>query len=104
MRRACFELRISEGTEETYERLHVEMDDALRRTIRESGLRNYTLFRFGTRIIGYVEATPDLDSALAVLAETKAFQAWAEEFEGIFVHTVDGRAAVTELREIWHVD
>ncbi|HUP16822.1 MAG TPA: L-rhamnose mutarotase [Acidimicrobiia bacterium] len=104
MRRACFVLEIRSGAEETYDRLHAEIADDVRGAIGDAGLRNYSLFRSGTTVVGYVEAEPDFATSMALLEESSPFQSWAKGFKEVFTETRKGVARLTELEEIWHVD
>ena len=104
MRRACFMLQINDGAEERYERLHAEMSSDVVNAIRDAGRHNYSLFRVGTTVIGYVEAERDFSASTDALAASATFQDWAREFDGVFAETRNGLALLTEVEEIWHVD
>ena len=104
MKRACFILKIEPGTETAYDELHHRMSNDLLAAIRQSGMRNYTLFRSGSDVIGYVEADPDFVTAREMLEARLEFQDWARGFSGIFADSEDGSASLVELQEIWHVD
>lgn len=104
MIRACFVLEIRNGAEEAYDRLHAEMADDVREAIRDAGLRNYSLFRSGTTVVGYVKAEQDFATSMAILEESSRFQSWAKGLGEVFTETRKGMARLTELEEIWHVD
>ena len=104
MKRACFLLELREGTEERYDQLHAQMDGEVREAIREAGLRNYSLFRSGTMVIGYVEAEPDFATSMASQVASAPFQKWAKGLEGVFTEISQGVARLVEVEEIWHAD
>jgi L-rhamnose mutarotase len=104
MKRACFLLELREGTEDRYDQLHAQMSDEVRKALRDAGLRNYSLFRSGTMVIGYVEAEPDFATSMASQVASPAFRDWAKGLDGVFVEISKGVARLVEVEEIWHVD
>ena len=48
-------LRLREGAEEEYERYHTEVWPEVLSAVGESGIRNYTIFRYGRWLFSYFE-------------------------------------------------
>lgn len=101
--RTCFSLLIEPGSEERYDRLHREMGAAMEEAVDEAGLSNYTLFRKGTMVIGYVETVGSFDRCLAQLQSSTSFQEWASQFGDVFAGGTN-LAELTTYEEVWHVD
>lgn len=72
MERLCFTFETHPGTATEYKRRHDEIWPELVADIKAAGQSNYSLFRHGDRIIGYVECDPDVATCLASLASSEA--------------------------------
>jgi L-rhamnose mutarotase len=97
-----FELR--PGTEDEYKRRHDEIWPELVAAIKDSGLANFTLFRRGTQVIGYVECEPDVATAFGKLGPTEVNQRWSAWFEDIIVSLTDEQGRLRSAEEVWHLD
>lgn len=104
MERACFTFEIYPGKEQEYERRHDEIWPEMVDALKDSGFSNYTLFRRGLRIIGYVECHPDRDTAFETMGATEVNQRWAESFEDIIVDLTDEEGNLKWAEEVWHLD
>ena len=104
MERLCFTFEIRPGTEAEYKKRHDEIWPELVDAINDAGLANYTLFRRGTTITGYVECSPDVATAFAKLAPTDVNARWAKWFEEIIVSLVDEDGNLHRAEEVWHLD
>jgi L-rhamnose mutarotase len=102
--RLCFTFEIRPGTEAEYKKRHDEIWPELVDAIKDAGLANYTLFRRGTTITGYVECSPDVATAFAKLAPTDVNTRWAGWFEEIIVSLVDEDGNLYRAKEVWHLD
>ena len=99
-------LPLNEGQGQRYDELHHSMDTHLLGTINDAGLRNYTLFRNGDLVIGYVEAEEDFLGCLARAEASDTHAAWAAEFAGVFAerNPSGGGSGIKVIAEIWHLD
>lgn len=104
MERACFTFEIHSGKEEEYKRRHDEIWPEMVEAIREAGLRNYTLFRRGTQVIGYVECHPDIETAFAKIGASDVNTRWGEWFEDVIVDLTDETGQLRFHHEVWHQD
>jgi len=60
-----------------YERLHASVWDDVLRQIAASGIRNYSIYRYGHLLFSYYEyAGEDLDADLAAMAADPTTQRW----------------------------
>lgn len=104
MERLCFTFEIKPGTEAEYKKRHDEIWPELVAAIKDAGQSNYSLFRRGTTVIGYVECEPDAAATFAKLADAEANARWSEWFEEIIVSPRDGDGGFERLEEVWHLD
>jgi L-rhamnose mutarotase len=104
MERICFSFEIYPGTEDEYKKRHDEIWPELVQALKDSGQSNYTLFRRGTTVIGYVECEPDADTALNQVAATDVNARWSESLQEVIksARTPDG--AFERYDEVWHLD
>ena len=72
--------------------------------IQAAGFTNYSLFRRGTQVVGYVECEPDVATAFAALGSSDANARWAAWFEDVIVELVDEQGELFTLAEVWHLD
>ena len=102
MERLAFLLAIRSGTEQAYDAAHETMSDALHEVYRAAGLRNWTMFRLATEVVGYVECDGDIRAALAAVADHPLERAFNDRLAEVFVDETDPRHGMRELKEIWH--
>ncbi len=104
MERVCFTFELRPGTEAEYKRRHDEIWPELVEAIRDAGFRNYSLFRRGTQVIGYVECHPDAATAFEKIGATEVNTRWSEWFEDVIVELVDDQGNLFRADEVWHLD
>jgi len=104
MERYCFTFKLKPGTEDEYRRRHDEIWPELVEVIRESGVRNYTLFRRGLDVIGYAECHPDAATAFAKVGETEVNARWQKWFEEVIADRADAAGRDYTYDEVWHLD
>ena len=104
MERLHFTMRLKDGAVEEYERRHREVWPALLADLYAAGWRNYSLFRRGLTVHGYVECHPDIATAQGAMASSKANKEWAAWFEDVIDEIVDDEGALITADEVWHMD
>lgn len=102
--RVCFSFEIRAGTEAEYKKRHDEIWPELVAAIKAAGQSNYSLFRHGTTIVGYVECEPDAATSWARIAATEVNARWQKWFADIIVSLADEHGQVRQLEEVWHLD
>jgi L-rhamnose mutarotase len=102
--RVCFTFQIYPGTEPEYKKRHDEIWPELVEAIKAAGQSNYSLFRRGTTIIGYVECEPDAATAFAKIASTDVNARWQEWFKDVIVSLTDENGELVRPEEVWHLD
>lgn len=104
MERICFLLRIKPGTGDEYDRRHGEMWPELRSLIEQSGMRNYTIFRSGTTVIGYAECIPNFAATRAEEHDAGGIgRRWVEYMADIIESPKDDEGFLLAT-EVWHLD
>ncbi len=104
MERVCFTFEIYPGTEAEYKKRHDEIWPELVEAIKAAGQSNYSLFRRGTTIIGYVECEPDSATAFAKVNSAASSPRWQEWFKDVIVSLTDENGELIRLEEVWHLD
>jgi L-rhamnose mutarotase len=104
VQRYCFTFTLKPGTEAEYKRRHDEIWPEMVDVLRESGVRNYTLFRRGLDVIGYAECYPDAETAFGKVAATDVDSRWSEWFEEIIEDRFDEEGRPRAAEEVWHLD
>jgi len=102
MERVCFSFELFEGAEDEYKKRHDEMGSEFSDAIAQAGLKNYSLFRRGTIVVGYVEAHPDAATAFARVGASEYSAKWSEWFQDLIVNQSDNRGHMLSFAEVWH--
>jgi L-rhamnose mutarotase len=102
--RVCFELEIAPGTEAEYDERHATIWPEMSAAIRDAGLRNYSGFRRGTRVVYYGECHPDVATVFGRLGESEVNTRWAQSFEGVITRLVDDDGNLYLADEVFHQD
>lgn len=104
MERLCFTFEIRPGTEADYKKRHDEIWPELVQDIQNAGMKNYSIFRRGSQIVGYVECHPDIASSFQKLAGSEANARWSKWFEDVIIALTDAQGNLFRLDEVWHLD
>lgn len=104
MQRICFTFEIFEGKEAEYKKRHDEIWPELVTAIKDSGFKNYSLFRKGLQVVAYVEVEPDVETAFAKLGKYEANAKWGEWFRDVIVNLTDSQGNLILMKEVWHLD
>ena len=104
MQRILFTFEIYAGTEAEYKRRHDEIWPELVQVLQEAGIKNYTLFRRGTRVMAYAECDPDAETAFGKVGATDVNRRWSEWFKDTIVTLADDEGKLFQADEVWHLD
>jgi L-rhamnose mutarotase len=102
MERTCFSFELVPGQEAEYDRRHEAVWPELLAELTAAGVRNYSLFRSGTTVIGYAECEPTVADAFGAVGRTDVNTRWAEWFQGVIVG-IDGDDWQRSYGEIFHL-
>jgi L-rhamnose mutarotase len=70
-------LEVRPGYEDEYKKRHDDIWPEMLETLRQAGIRNYNIFRFGLTLFGYFE-TDDLEATKAFLRDNVVNSHWGE--------------------------
>jgi L-rhamnose mutarotase len=101
MERRAFFIHIYPGKEAEYDKRHDEIWPDMERALTSSGFTNYSLFRSGTTILGYVECVPTIAQAGEKMGKTEVSLRWNEYMSDVI--DPDATANSLQLREVWHL-
>ena len=106
MTRVCFQLQVDPAKLEEYTRRHAAVWSDMLTALESTGWHSYSLFvRADGMLIGYFE-TPDLDAAIAGMAQTEVNASWQAEMSEFFLD-LDGAAPDTgflRLTEVFNLE
>ena len=81
-------LEIRPGYEEEYKKRHDEIWPEMVQMLKEAGLRNYNIFRYGLILFGYFE-TDDLNKSITFISNSKINIKWSDYMEPIMKVDID---------------
>ena len=97
-------LEVRPGYEEEYVRRHQEIWPEMVGALREAGIRNYNIFRYGLTLFGYFE-TDDIEKTQEYLANSETNQRWSEWMDPIMKVDLDPTTQFPYLLPLqWHMD
>lgn len=107
MKRLAQVIRLRPEAIEEYERIHRDVPRAVLERLRSSRMTNYSIFRYGTLLVAYLEYSGDaLEADLAAMAADPATRAWWQVTEPL-QEPVAERASGEwwhEIPEVFHLD
>lgn len=97
-------LEVRPGCEEEYKKAHDEIWPEMLETLKAAGIRNYSIFRLGLKLIGYFE-TDDLQKTIAYLKDDPVNKRWGEAMAPIMKLEGDPRTGFAYMLPMqWHMD
>jgi len=97
-------LKIRPGYEDEYKRRHDEIWPDMSQALRESGIRNYNIFRYGLTLFGYFE-TDNFEETACYLADNDVNKRWAEYMAPIMDVEIDPSTDFPYLLpKVFHAD
>jgi L-rhamnose mutarotase len=100
--RSAFVLEVRPERVDAYVEAHRNVWPEMLDALRGAGIRNYTIFRSGTKMFGYFEAD-DLEAASRFMAEQEVSARWQDAMAELLEERVpDGGAPA--LQEIFRLD
>jgi L-rhamnose mutarotase len=97
-------LGVRPGYEEEYKRRHDLLWPEMDATLRQSGIRNYHIFRHGLTLFGYFE-TDDLQKTVSYLRDDPVNKRWSEYMGPIMQVEIDSQTGFPFLLpKQWSLD
>lgn len=105
MQRVAFIINLKPGADPVeYKRRHDEIWPEMVAALRAAGLRNYSIFRDGSKLFAYVEVD-DFERARQILATDPVNARWQEYMRDMIDHDVDPETGAQRLLpEMFHMD
>jgi len=106
VQRVCFLLKVKEDRIAEYKARHESVWPEMLEALRETGWHNYSLFlRDDGLLVGYFE-TPDLEAALAGMANRAVNERWQNEIAPFFEELEGQRPdeGLLLLEEVFHLE
>ncbi len=97
-------LEIRPGYENEYKKRHDEIWPEMLEALRESGIRNYSIFKHGLTLFGYFE-TDDITATISFLKDNEVNGRWGEYMAPIMKIDIDQSTGFPFLLPLqWHMD
>ena len=101
MARVGFKMRLKPGNEVEYKRRHDEIWPELAALLHETGIRNYSIFRDGLTLFGYLEI--DDVAKMDDVPKQEIVQKWWTYMEPLMECNPDNSPIVTPLEEAFYM-
>lgn len=101
--RKAFVMSVNKGCEEEYERRHRPIWEELEATLKEYGVRNYSIFLHPEtrQLFGYAEV--ESEELWAQIATTEVCQRWWQFMKDVMPANEDGSPVSDNLREVFYL-
>jgi L-rhamnose mutarotase len=101
MARVGFKMQLQPGNEVEYKRRHGEIWPELAHVLHETGISNYSIFRDGLTLFGYLEI--DDVAKMDDVPKQEIVQKWWAYMEPLMVCNPDNSPVVTPLEEAFYM-
>lgn len=99
MERFAWKATIKPGMEAEYVRRHDEIWPEMTQVLSAAGIHNYTIWRAGTTLFGYYEATPSVAFASQVQRESEVVDRWNVYMRDVMDMDIDPATGTSYLLE-----
>ena len=97
-------LEVRPGYEEEYKKRHEKICPEMIQMLKESGVRNYSIFRHGLTLIGYFE-TDNLKNTISSINQSEINRKWGEYMAPIMKIEIDSERNFPYLLPLqWHME
>jgi L-rhamnose mutarotase len=104
MKRVAFRMRLQPGCETEYRARHDAIWPELAEVIRESGVRNYSIFRSGLDLFAYLEMADDGPPQAEIGPVHPMLQRWWDSMEPLMECNEDRSPVTWPMDEMFHLD
>ena len=101
MARFAMRMRIREGCEEEYARVHAAVYPELLAAFDRIGYQRYSIFVDGRDVFQLIDLDGDIDDAYRWLASQEPAQRWARENGHLLEADIDGRGRMIRMEEVF---
>ena len=97
-------LEVRPGYEEKYKKRHEKIWPEMIQMLKESGVRNYSIFRHGLTLLGYFE-TDNLKNTISSINQSEINRKWGEYMAPIMKIEIDSERNFPYLLPLqWHME
>ena len=97
-------LEVRPGYEEEYKKRHEKIWPEMIQMLKESGVRNYSIFRHGLTLIGYFE-TDNLKNTISSINQSEINRKWGEYMAPFMKIEIDSERNFPYLLPLqWHME
>ena len=97
-------LEVRPGYEEEYKKRHEKIWPEMIQMLKESGVRNYSIFRHGLTLSGYFE-TDNLKNTISSINQSEIDRKWGEYMAPIMKIEIDSERNFSYLLPLqWHME
>ena len=97
-------LEVRPGYEEEYKKRHEKIWPVMIQMLKESGVRNYSIFRHGLTLLGYFE-TDNLKNTISSINQSEINRKWGEYMAPIMKIEIDSERNFPYLLPLqWHME
>ena len=105
MEKYAWTAKIKEGTENEYVKRHNEIWPEMVALLKESGIKNYTIWLNGTTLFGYYECEKGIDFATKTQANSPIVDKWNEYMKDILLMEMDPvTGAQPQLKKVFELE
>ena len=100
----AWNLEVRPGYEEEYKKRHEKIWPEMIQMLKESGVRNYSIFRHGLTLLGYFE-TDNLKNTISSINQSEINRKWGEYMAPIMKIEIDSERNFPYLLPLqWHME
>lgn len=100
----AWNLEVRPGYEEEYKKRHEKIWPEMIQMLKESGVRNYSIFRHGLTLFGYFE-TDNLKNTISSINQSEINRKWGEYMAPIMKIEIDSERNFPYLLPLqWHME
>ena len=97
-------IEVRPGYEEEYKKRHEKIWPEMIQMLKESGVRNYSIFRHGLTLLGYFE-TDNLKNTISSINQSEINRKWGEYMAPIMKIEIDSERNFPYLLPLqWHME
>lgn len=104
MLRKAFVMSVHAGVEQEYERRHRPIWKELEDTLKQHGVRNYSIFLWPETRQLFAYAEIEDETKWNAIAQTDVCQRWWKYMQPMMPTNPDNSPVSTELREVFHIE
>lgn len=103
MEKLVWKGKIKPGMREEYIRRHDEIWPEMEKALKDSGIRNYSIWNCGDELIGYYEC-PSVEYARKFKAESAVMRRWSQSMQHVMEMAKDENGVGLTYEKVYELD